>query len=171
MTEDEFYNRLYGLCYITRYDTVPRVKDENVAEHSFLVSAMILKLEEVYSFDLGKALVIAVSHDILENETGDICHILKRNHLELYEVLKTVEKKALEKYPDAVRYGIKEYDLNSSVESKVVHLADSIQVLQYSTNEIRLGSNFYFDEVKENCLKRIVSLREELKEYKICQDT
>lgn len=170
MTEDEFYNRLYGLCYITRYDTVPRVKDENVAEHSFLVSAMILKLEEVYSFDLGKALVIAVSHDILENETGDVGHIVKKNHSELYEVLKIVEKKALQKYPDAVKYGIKEYDSNDTIESKVVHLADAIQVLQYSTNEIRLGSNYYFDEVKENCLQRISILRKELEEFKICQD-
>lgn len=167
MTEEEFYNRLYSLCYITRYDTVPRIKDENVAEHSFLVSAMILKLEEVYSFDLGKALVIAVSHDVLENETGDIPHIVKKNHPELYELLKVVEKKALQKYPDAVKYGVKEYDKNESVESKVVHLADAIQVLQYSTNEIRLGSNYYFDEVKENCLKRITVLRKILEEYKI----
>lgn len=171
MTEDEFYNRLYGLCYITRYDTVPRVKDENVAEHSFLVSAMILKLDEVYLFDLGKALVIAVSHDILENETGDVGHIVKKNHPELYNVLKVVEKRALQKYPSAVRYGIEEYDNNACIESKIVHLADAIQVLQYSTNEIRLGSNYYFDEVKENSLKRIHSLREELKEYRICQDT
>ena len=167
MTEDKFYEHLYRLCYITRYDTVPRVRDENVAEHSFLVSAMILKLDEVYLFDLGKALVIATSHDILECETGDVGHVIKKNHKELYDVLKIVEKKALKKYPLAVRYGIEEYDRDDTVESKIVHLADSIQCLQYSSNEIKLGSSYYFDEVKENSLIRIKKIRNELKDHLI----
>ena len=165
MTEDDFYHRLYRLAYLTRYDTVPRVKDENVAEHSFFVTAMLLKLDEIYLFDLGKALLIATSHDILENETGDIGHIVKANHQELYDVLKKVEKKALVKYPSAVRYGIEEYDRNDTIESRIVHLSDAIQCLQYSSNEIRLGSSFYFTEVRDNSIIRIEEIKEELKEY------
>ncbi len=167
MIEEEFYDRLYRLCYITRYDTVPRVKNENVAEHSFLVSAMLLKLSEEYEFDLGKALTLAISHDILENETGDVGHVIKKNHPELYSVLKKVEKKALQKYPLSVIYGINEYDRNDTIESKIVHLADAIQCQQYSENEIRLGSSYYFDEVRDNSIKRIKSLRNELRLYKI----
>ena len=167
MTEEDFYERLYRLSYITRYDTVPRVKDENVAEHSFYVAAMLLKLDEVYKFDLGKALVIAVSHDVLENETGDIGHIVKKDHQDLYDVLKVVEKRALQKYPSAIKYGIEEYDRDDTIESKIVHLADAIQCYQYSSNEIRLGSSFYFDEVKENSLKRIERIKELLKDHLI----
>lgn len=165
MNELEFYERLYRLCYITRYDTVPRVKDENVAEHSFLVSAMILKLHDDYDFDLGRALQISTSHDILENETGDVGHIVKKYHPELYSALKKVEKIALAKYPKAVIDGIIEYDENHTIESKIVHLADAIQCMQYSENEIRLGSWYYFDEVKNNSLKRISLLREDLREH------
>lgn len=167
MTEEEYYNRLYSLCYVIRYDTVPRTKDESVAEHSFLVSAMVLKLRETYAFNIGESLQIATSHDILENETGDVPHIVKKNHPELYDVLKIVEKKALNKYPESVKWGIIEYDKNESIESKIVHLADAIQVLQYSTNEIRLGSSFYFDEVRENSKKRISQIRKDIKGYLI----
>lgn len=166
MTDEEYYERMYSLCYINRYDTTPRVKDESVAEHSFLVAALVLKLHTKYKFDLGIALTIAISHDILENETGDVGHLVKKNYPKLYNVLKEAEKSAIVKYPESIQKGIAEYDKNSTVESLIVHMADSIQVKQYAENEIRLGSIYYFNEVKQNSIKRINTLKEKLKDYK-----
>jgi len=160
---NEFFKRMYRLCYITRYDTVPRVKDENVAEHSFLVSAIVMKLHDVYDFNLGVALQIAISHDMLENETGDVNHTIKREHNKLYKILKKVEKKALKKYPSSVRHGIKLYDSNTTIEPKIVHLADAIQCKQYAENEIRLGSKYYFKSVVENSIRRIAKIKIEIK--------
>jgi len=166
MKLDEYYHNLYRLTYITRYDTVPRSKAENVCEHSFLVSAIVLKLHDEYFFNLGIALQISTAHDILECETGDVGHIIKKAHPSLYNVLKDVEKSALEKYPIAVRDGIALYDKNDTNESKIVHLADSIQVQQYAENEVRLGNSWYFEEVVESSKKRVIKIREELENIK-----
>lgn len=166
MTEEEYYEKLYRLTYIIRYSNVPRVKDEDVAQHSFLVSALLFKLREEYDFDLGLALIIAVAHDILEAETSDVCHIMKKEHPKLYIALKEAEKKAAKKYPIYIRSAINLYDKNETVESMIVHLADSLQCKQYAENEIKLGSSYYFNEVVENSSKRIKELRDKLKDYK-----
>lgn len=165
MTEEEYYEKLYRLTYIVRYSNVPRVKDEDVAQHSFLVSALLFKLREEYDFDLGLALNIAVAHDILEAETSDVCHIMKREHPDLYKALKAAEKQAAEKYPFHIQSAIELYDKNDTVEAMVVHLADSLQCKQYAENEIKLGSSYYFNEVVENSTKRINQLRFELRGY------
>lgn len=167
MNLEDYYHNIYRLTYITRYDTIPRIKDENVCEHSFLVSAIILKLHDMYKFDLGKALQISTAHDILEAETGDVGHFVKRNHKQLHIELKKAEKKDLKKYPIRVQEGIIEYDKNKSIESKIVHLADSIQVMQYANNEIKLGNNWYFDDVTKNCKKRIKIIKKEIKKWAI----
>ena len=167
MTDEEYYEKLYRLTYIVRYSNVPRVKNEDVAQHSFLVSAMLFKLWEEYRFDLGLALRIAVAHDILESETSDVCHIMKKEHPDLYDALKKAEKTAAKKFPHSVKNAIDLYDRNKCVESKIVHLADAMQCKQYAENEIKLGSSHYFNEVKTNSIKRINFLKCELKDHYI----
>lgn len=166
MDEGEFYEKVYRLCYIIRYGNIPRIKDESVAEHTFLISAIILQLNDMYEFDLGKALVIATSHDMLEADTSDICHTLKRDDIELYNAIKKAEKSFASNYPKTVRYGIEEYDRNDTWESKIVHLADAQQCLQTANNEIKIGGNEYFVEVQVNSLKRIKKIKEQLEEIK-----
>jgi len=166
MTEEEYYEKIYSLCYIIRYGNIPRIKNESVAEHTFLICALLLQLNEEYIFDLGKALIIATSHDILEADTSDICHTLKRDNQELYEAIKKAEKSFAIHYPSTVRYGIEEYDRNDTWESKLVHLCDAMQCLQTANNELKVGGNQYFNEVKENSEYRIKILRKELNEIK-----
>jgi len=167
MTEEEYYEKIYRLTYIIRYGNIPRIKDESVAEHTFLVSAMLLQLHEEYDFDLGKALVISTSHDVLEAETSDICHTLKRDNKELYDSIKKAEKSFAVHYPSAIKYGLEEYDRNDCLESWLVHLADAQQCLQTSNNELKTGGNEYFNEVRDNSLFRIKCLRKELEPYLI----
>ena len=167
MTDEEYYEKLYRLTYIVRYSNVPRVKDEDVAQHSFLVAALLFQLRTEYDFSLGAALEIAVAHDILEAETSDVCHLMKKEHPDLYNALKNAEKDAAKKYPKRIRFALEEYDENKTVESKIVHLADAMQCKQYAENEIRLGSSYYFDEVIDNSKKRIKILRKELEDKEI----
>ena len=167
MTEEEYYEKIYRLCYIIRYGNIPRIRDENVAEHTFLVSALILKLYDEYSFDLGKALVISTSHDILEADTNDICHVLKKDNEELYNAIKKAEKSFIKNYPSAVKYGIEEYDSDDTIEANIVHLADALQCLQTANNELKTGGNEYFIEVKENSIIRVEKIRNELKDHLI----
>lgn len=166
MTEEEYYEKIYRLCYIIRYGNIPRLKNESVAEHTFLVSALLLQLNEEYHFDLGKALIIATSHDVLEADTSDICHTLKRDNKELYNAIKRAEKSFAKHYPPIIGKAIKEYDKNDTIESKMVHLADALQCLQTSNNELKVGLNSYFTEVRDNSIIRIERIREELMEYR-----
>jgi len=165
MTEDEYYEKIYRLCYIIRYGNIPRIKNESVAEHTFLINAMLLQLNEEYKFDLGKALVIATSHDILEADTSDICHTLKRDNKELYEAIKKAEKSFASNYPPTVKYGIEEYDKNDTIEANVVHLCDAMQCLQTANNELKTGGNKYFIEVKVNSIMRIKKIKKQLEDY------
>jgi len=162
MTKKEYYEKIYRLCYIIRYGNIPRIKNESVAEHTFLINAMLLQLNEEYEFDLGKALVFATAHDILEADTSDICHTLKRDNKELYEAIKKAEKSFASRYPPTVKYGIEEYDKGDTVESKVVHLADAMQCLQTANNELKTGGNEYFLEVQDNSLSRIKIIKDSL---------
>lgn len=164
LSAEEYYERLYRLTYIVRYSNVPRVNNEDVAQHSFLVSALLFQLREEYEFNLGSALIISTSHDILESETSDVCHLLKKEHPDLYIALKVAEKQAVKKFPKYIKIGIELYDGDQTIESKMVHLADAIQCQQYAENEIKLGSSHYFDEVRENSIKRINFLKAELSE-------
>lgn len=166
MTEEEYYEKIYRLCYISRYGNIPRLRNESVAEHTFLINAMLLQLNEEYKFDLGKALIIATSHDILEAETSDICHTLKRDNEDLYNAIKKAEKSFAVKYPIMVKHGIEEYDNKNTIESKIVHLADAMQCLQTANNELKVGGNEYFIEVKENSVKRINKLRDKIKSHR-----
>jgi len=162
MQAEDYYERLYRLTYIVRYSNVPRVKNEDVAQHSFLVSAILFQLREEYEFNLGEALSISTAHDILESETSDVSHLLKKEHPDLYVALKKAEKDAIVKFPKAIQVSIRKYDENKTLEARVVHLSDAMQCQQYAENEIKLGSSHYFDEVRTNSIKRINLLKAEL---------
>ncbi len=164
MSLKEYYSRIYKLSFITRYSSRFRIVNEDVAQHSFFVAAIVLKLYDEYSFNLGRALTAAVSHDILESDLGDISYILKSNHPNLNKAICEIEQKELEKYPNSVKLGINIYNNNSSVESKIVHLADVIQVQQYISMEKQLG-NTSMKDIQFDILERLNKLREGLQPY------
>jgi len=168
MTEEismkKYIKMIYPLSYIIRYSNVPRIKDESVAEHSFYVAAIVQKLYEEYCFDLGKALNMAISHDIIEIHTNDIPHLIKNRHPKLVGLLKKIEVEEAEGFPFAVSAGISDL-LEDSVETKIVKLADAIQCEQYARNEKQLGNSGYMDKVIKNSVERIEHIRKSLEDY------
>ena len=165
MKFDEYYDKIYRLEYIIRYSNVPRVHDESVASHSFFVAAIVLKLHDEYDFNLGAALAMAISHDIPEYATNDLSHETKRLYPEIKEVLKKIEKVAVENMPRSIRWALEDYQGNS-VESKMVHFADTLQCHQYAAHELQLGNSGYMQEVFDKSWNRTVELCEQLKPYK-----
>ena len=59
-------NNIYRMKHIIRYSNIQRISNENIAEHSFFVAANILELSKEYEFNIGKALQMAIVHDILK---------------------------------------------------------------------------------------------------------
>lgn len=158
---------IYRLSYIKRYSNVPKIKEESVAEHGFFVAAILMDLHTKYIFNLGEALIIAVSHDMPEMELNDCPHIIKRKYPEIAAAYEKCEADVVKKLPPAVRWGAMQFDKSDkSIEAKMVHLADAMQCIQFAQAEVRLGNNGYMGIVLSNSLSRVKQLEDDLHEYK-----
>jgi len=163
VTNEEYLSQIYKLGFIVRYPTRYRVRDETVAAHSFFVSVIVLSLHKEYMFNLEEALIATISHDIIEADTSDIPHDIKARHSELKKILSNIEEVEIKKYPEVVQFGINIFNKNS-VEGKIVHLADVIQVSQYIESEMRLGNSTLTDIYVDSQLRQCY-LKEDLKPY------
>jgi len=156
---------LYSLKHITRYNNLPRIKDESVAEHSYFVTLIVARLLASYKFDLGKALLMATVHDIFEVYIGDTTRDVKNRFPKLDSVMLEVEEQAIEeKYPE-YKSILEEFNSGSSVEGLIVKLADNLSVLQYAETEVKLGNTFYMPTVVIEAKAEIEKLKWKLKNY------
>jgi putative hydrolase of HD superfamily len=137
---------ILGLGEIIRYNNRPKIKNENVAEHSFYVVTTVLKIASMYGLDSdikNKALEFAAVHDIGEAFLGDVPFDTKLNNPELSEVLEKAEVIALEEnmpeFADAYRQYLVE-EKEETIPYLVTKLADTVSVLQYSNRELELGN-------------------------------
>jgi 5'-deoxynucleotidase YfbR-like HD superfamily hydrolase len=87
----DFVDKIYTLKALTRYNNKFKIISESVAEHSFFVAVMTLKLHDDYNFNLEKALKMALIHDIPELHLSDVTHDVKRNFPQLAEEVTKAE--------------------------------------------------------------------------------
>jgi len=161
-----WYTELYKLQGITRYSNIPRNHDENVAQHSFFVSSLCIELynelKDTMKLDLGNMLLIATVHDWPEAEIDDVAHNVKRKYPKVKEALQEAELEYISKYPTNVINAFVEYLEGKTPDSKVVHLADAMQCVQYTKVEVKTG-NEYMIPVLQESERRVRQLRKELK--------
>ena len=156
---------LYSLKHIIRYNNLPRIKDESVAEHSYFVILIVARLHKIYNFDLGRALLMATVHDIFEVYTGDLTRDIKNRFNKLNVIMGEVEEEVVKtKYPEYKQL-IDEFNSKSSVEGLITKLADNLSVIQYAKTEVKLGSTFYMPKVLKEANKEIKKLKKRLKKY------
>jgi len=158
----KFYDDAYALAHIIRYSMKPVIRHESVAEHSYFVSLGVVLLSDVYYFDLPIALLTAICHDVPEMEISDVNHMVKKNYPDVAMAIKAAEISIINNMPGNVKSGAVMYD-QGGIESKIVHLADAMQCMQYSTSEIRMGNTGYMEEVYANSSERANVLHNELK--------
>ncbi|PEN61664.1 YfbR-like 5'-deoxynucleotidase [Bacillus wiedmannii] len=137
---------ILGLGEIIRYNNRPKIKHENVAEHSFYVITTVLRVVKMYNLSdkiKNKALEFAAVHDLGECFLGDVPYDTKVNNPALTEVLEQAEVIALEQnmpeFADAYKQFLKE-EKEGTVAYLVTKLADTVSVLQYSNRELELGN-------------------------------
>ena len=161
---DEFYEDYYVLSYITRYSNVIRIKNESVAEHSFFVALLVLKLADTYNFDIQTALAYAIVHDMMEAEINDITHYTKSKYPEINKAVKDAETQAFNAFPDGWIKSYYEFGkmYPDSNEMLIVKLADVIQCSQYAKHEMKLGNKGYMEDVFCESVKRRRILEEKL---------
>lgn len=149
----EMMMKVYNLKNLVRYNNKFRIKDESVAEHTAIVALNVLLLRQEYEFDLEKALVMALIHDIPEIFLTDVTHDVKKNYPELAKLLKEKEIEVMKEHFPHLLNAFIEVEQQQTLESLMVLLADINSVVLYSSTEIRLGNSGYMMEVLESSSK------------------
>lgn len=160
---------ILGLGEIIRYNNRPKIKNENVAEHSFYVITTVLKIVKMYNLSddvKNKALEFAAVHDIGECFLGDVPYDTKLNNPTLSEVLEEAEVIALEQnmpeFAESYKQFLKE-EKEETVAYLVTKLSDAVSVLQYSNRELELGNRTpQMKDINEDAQQRVTKLIEKL---------
>jgi len=138
------------IIHVERFSTMPRLRKENVGEHSFLTVfySMLIGMELVdqgVSVDLAKLLMSATVHDIDEGTTGDVVRLIKRHNDDIYRSWKRLESEAVLEISRNIGVDIYSYwstAKDDTVEGLVLSLADLISVSAYAIEEVQLGSSY-----------------------------
>jgi len=163
-----YANRIYKLRDLIRYNNSIRIKDESVAEHSAFVTLIVLELRRYYEFNLKKALIMAITHDLPEVYVSDVQHNVSKMFPKIKEAITDAEKIVWEKYfgKDLGKLN-DEFNTGETTEGLIVQLADIISCIQYSQSEIKLGNEGYMREVYEGSVKRMEEIMMKLDVDKI----
>lgn len=162
----DYINRIYILKHLIRYNNTSHIKNESVIEHLGFVTLITYKLHDYYDFNLEKALVMSITHDLTEIEITDIPHNVKRNYPELKNAIKSSEERAWSKVGgEKLKIINEEFNNESSVEGLIVQLADVLSCIQYSQSEMTLGNKGYMAVVYKESIERLKDLEIKLKKH------
>ncbi|MEZ5331766.1 MAG: HD domain-containing protein [Thermoanaerobaculia bacterium] len=128
LLESEHFDRIPRVGFLQRGVADP----ESVPEHSWHVALLVWALAvEVEEIDLGRALELALIHDLAELRIGDLPHVAG-GYLGA-ETKHAAERRALQDLlaplPEARRRRAEEYQDGTSVEARFVKACDGLQLL------------------------------------------
>ena len=165
MTYD-FYAFLSRMKYIKRWSLMRSVVEENIMEHSFMVTTVAHALgligTKIFNkdIDLYKLLCYAQYHETGEVITGDLPTPIKYFNENITSAYKDLETKACEKLvkklPEQLRNDYSEFIFpdKDCYEAKLLKCADRICALIKCIEELRAG-NTEFNKAKDSILEDI----------------
>lgn len=137
----------YSVGEIIRYSGKHKLKEESVAEHSFMTAVNVIRfceLAELPNEVKYKATTLAVLHDIDEAKMGDVPFDAKKD---------STTKKAFEEFERTFtisnegyyskRYGEDSKEIlqdEDTLETRIVKLCDALSVMQYANREAMMGN-------------------------------
>lgn len=126
-----------------RYNNRIRIKDEDLAQHSYYVAYNIMKLG--YDFNIKqetieKAVCRAIVHDLDEQFTADIPHDCKVQFPELREMVSKIGLDFIKQKASFATQYFLDYSNLDDLCNLLVNMGDALSVLQYVTREIELGN-------------------------------
>lgn len=143
-TFENFMKDVYNMKSLVRYQTAVRVKSESVAEHSYFVTVLVLKLHDYFEFNLEKALRIALLHDYPEIYISDVPSPVKSRFPKIREAMDEAESEVVrEKLGEEYVSLLQEFNDKSSPEGLICAYADICSCVQYSSLEVSLGNKDY----------------------------
>lgn len=141
---------------------MPTVRRETVAEHSYQVAMITMKLSDKYSFNLSHALKLALLHDVSEIWLSDIPHNVAGRFPQIAAAKASAEAQIVTELLPEWQAEFDELAAEQSMEAKVVKLADSLQVLQFCESELALGDNRAIAKVYAECQAIVQKLTADL---------
>ena len=146
----KFLQKLRGVNHVIRWNFYPRVRHENVAEHSFWVATIAMLIAKRAGLDPAYYAMLGLIHDYEESITGDLPFPVKR-YTEGWD--KVVKLAQVELFDQNGQRDLT--DLWDNAErSDVVKFADLFAALLYAGEEIKMGNN-YFYTIQSECLGTI----------------
>lgn len=115
---------------------------QSVAEHSFRVTLVAYTLAKFIDepIDAYKLMMLCLFHDLPEARTGDLNYMQKKYvAIHLDKTLKDIEQ-ASHCGPEIVEW-IEEYEKGESLEAKIAHDADQLELLLVLKQEHDLGNS------------------------------
>lgn len=141
MITKEYLEKIYKVKNIIRYNNKLKLTHESVAEHSFFVSLITIKICEEYDLPdeiVFKCVLKSLLHDMPEMDINDITHDAKEV-LNLRGVLKKYEDKFyIENFK---KYANLMMDDSDDIVNAIVSYSDALSVRQYIDCELSLGNN------------------------------
>ena len=177
-----FTDIIERLSSIKRYNTRKFIIPQNVLEHEGSVTLISMVISDYFN-EIGiknnteKVMRMAIFHDTDEIISGDLPHDSKydygevsksiRSSLKLLEEISfndIISKIKNDKLIDKYKGIYKEIKAKECIESKIIKLADFIDVIIYSKIENKLGNSSIIKEYN-NSTKRFNELLEKILNY------
>lgn len=163
----EHVHSIYTLRDLNRYNNTLHIKEESVAEHLAFVTLIVLELHKHYKFDLQRAMVMAITHDLSEIYVTDVPHNVKAAYPKIGEEIKKAEHQVFrEKFGSFIAEHFEELEEQKTVEAHIVHFADVLSCIQYSQSEIKLGNEGYMVKVNQESHDRAEYMSDKLSRYR-----
>lgn len=156
-----------------RYNNRIRLKDEDLAQHSYYVCYNIVHVGYEYNIDdkiVQEAVCRAIFHDMDEQFTSDIPHDCKVEYPELKKMVTEIGYVYMQKRaPFAIKY-FNDYISKDDIATVLVAIGDAISVLQYTNRETSLGNNTAaMQEISNEVRTRVIKLLADLEE-RLCKN-
>lgn len=152
---------------IIRYANRIRIKDEDLAQHSYSVAYYCFDIAAEFGIpdDIrNEAIAMSIIHDIGECFTSDLPHNVKYENPELKQLCDKLERKYVEQLPHIKNLWNKLENNGDTIQKLMVKLGDSLSVRAYADRELSLGNNTeVFKEISKNIDDRISMYRQKLK--------
>lgn len=164
-----FYSMAFRQKYIHRWGLMRNINEENLSEHSsetaIITHALAVIGNNIFGkqYDVGKAVTIALFHDMPEVFTGDLPTPVKYFNENMRENYKTIENdaitKLLNKLPDDLKQPYSEIfypDDNNNEILNLVKIADKLCAYIKCVEEEKSG-NHEFIKAKDTLYQSLKS--------------
>ena len=172
----DFYAFISRMKHIKRWSLMRSTIEENIMEHSFMVTtiahALALIRKEIFKkeVDLYKVLTYAQYHETGEVITGDLPTPIKYFNENITSAYKDLEEiscnKLIDKLPKELQEEYKKaiFPQKDTIEYAIVKQADRLCALIKCIEELRAGNN-EFKKAKQSILKDVKEFNSEECKY------